>query len=40
VKRVGAALEAHGVTRGDRAAILAENRPEWTRKDIAKWLRK
>ncbi len=29
VAHVGAALEAHGVTRGDRAAILAENRPEW-----------
>jgi long-chain acyl-CoA synthetase len=29
VKRVSAALEAHGVTRGDRAAILSENRPEW-----------
>lgn len=33
VKRVGAALEAHGVTRGDRAAILAENRPEWALAD-------
>ena len=33
VKRVGAAMEAHGVTRGDRAAILAENRPEWALAD-------
>jgi long-chain acyl-CoA synthetase len=28
-KNVAASLEAHGVTRGDRAAILSENRPEW-----------
>jgi len=33
VKRVGAALEQRGVTRGDRAAILAENRPEWALAD-------
>jgi long-chain acyl-CoA synthetase len=33
VMRVGAALETHGVTRGDRAAILAENRPEWALTD-------
>jgi len=29
VKRVAAALEARGFARGDRAAILSENRPEW-----------
>jgi long-chain acyl-CoA synthetase len=33
-KRVAAALEARGLVRGDRAAILAENRPEWS---IADW---
>lgn len=29
VMRVGEALRASGLARGDRAAILAENRPEW-----------
>ena len=33
VKRIGAALEGHGVVRGDRAAILSENRPEWALAD-------
>jgi long-chain acyl-CoA synthetase len=33
VKRVAAALEASGVTRGDRAAIFADNRPEWSLTD-------
>ncbi len=32
-KNVAASLEVHGVTRGDRAAILAENRPEWAISD-------
>jgi len=29
VKQVVAALQARGIARGDRVAILAENRPEW-----------
>jgi long-chain acyl-CoA synthetase len=33
VRRVSAALTAHGLKRGDRAAILAENRPEWAFSD-------
>jgi len=33
-KRVAAALAARGVERGDRAAILSENRPEWS---LADW---
>ncbi len=33
VRNVGAALEVHGVRRGDRAAIMAENRPEWALAD-------
>ncbi|HSH74727.1 MAG TPA: AMP-binding protein, partial [Longimicrobiales bacterium] len=33
VKRVCAALEAHGISRGDRVAILSENRPEWALAD-------
>jgi len=32
-RRVSAALTAYGVTRGDRAALLAENRPEWALAD-------
>jgi len=34
-KHIAAALEKHGVTRGDRAAILSENRPEWALCDYA-----
>ncbi len=33
VQKVSASLEHHGVTRGDRAAILSENRPEWALAD-------
>lgn len=33
VKRVAASLEARGVARGDRVAILSENRPEWALTD-------
>jgi len=29
-KRVAAALDARGIARGDRVAILSENRPEWS----------
>ncbi len=32
-RRVSAALTAHGVSRGDRAALLSENRPEWALAD-------
>ena len=35
VKAAAASLEALGVTRGDRAAILSENRPEWAVCDYA-----
>lgn len=35
VKGAAASLEALGVTRGDRAAILSENRPEWALCDYA-----
>ncbi len=34
VKQVVAALEASGISRGDRVAILSENRPEWS---LADW---
>ncbi len=34
VKQVVAALEASGIARGDRVAILSENRPEWS---LADW---
>ncbi len=33
VKRVASSLEARGIVRGDRAAILSENRPEWSLAD-------
>lgn len=35
VERLALALEARGVLRGDRLAILAENRPEWAMADFA-----
>lgn len=35
VMRVGQALRASGVDRGDRVAILSENRPEWAMVDYA-----
>jgi len=33
VKQVAAALEGRGIIRGDRVAILSENRPEWAMTD-------
>ena len=33
VRRVSAALSVHGLKRGDRVAILSENRPEWAFSD-------
>ena len=33
VKKVSYALESQGIVRGDRAAILSENRPEWALAD-------
>jgi long-chain acyl-CoA synthetase len=33
VKQVAAALEGRGILRGDRVAILSENRPEWALAD-------
>ena len=35
VTRLAAALESSGVQRGDRVALLAENRPEWAIADYA-----
>jgi len=35
VRVTSAALEAHGLTRGDRVAILSENRVEWAFSDYA-----
>ncbi len=35
VRHVGAGLSALGVSKGDRVAILSENRPEWTAFDHA-----
>jgi len=35
VQKGAAALRAHGLGRGDRAAILSENRPEWALADYA-----
>lgn len=34
VRNVSASLEAAGLTRGDRVAILSENRPEWALSDF------
>ena len=34
-RRVAAAFAAHGISPGDRAAILSENRPEWAIADYA-----
>ncbi len=38
VARVADALRAWGIQRGDRVAILSENRPEWTTADMASLL--
>jgi long-chain acyl-CoA synthetase len=35
VERLALALEARGIRRGDRVAILSENRPEWAVADYA-----
>ena len=35
VERLGLALARHGLERGDRVAILSENRPEWAVTDYA-----
>src|SRR5688500_14392158 len=35
VRALAAALEAKGIGRGDRVALLSENRPEWAHADYA-----
>ena len=35
VRDLSLGLQAHGVGRGDRVAIMAESRPEWLQSDLA-----
>src|SRR5690606_21301616 len=35
VRALALGLESHGLARGDRLALLSENRPEWTLTDYA-----